>query len=73
MSSSGSAGLNDTLNSTGRFNVSQNMAKMAKYSGVPAGGLASAVAANNDSAGGINKQVRSCQRFSRVLTLPSLR
>ena len=55
-----SAGLNDTLNSTGRFNVSQSMAQMARRSGMPAGGLAStAVVAANDSTAGINKQVRS--------------
>eukprot|EP01043_Picozoa_sp_COSAG02_P055650 COSAG02_NODE_6486_length_3542_cov_12.720681_2_plen_91_part_00 len=67
-----SAGLNDTLNSTGRFNVSQSMAHMARRSGMPAGGLAStAVVAANDSTAGINKQVRSRQRFgAAALFLP---
>ena len=60
-----SAGLNDTLSSTGRFNVSQSMAQMAKRSGMPAGGLASAAATANEGSAGVNKQVRAPrQRFS---------
>lgn len=65
MSSSASNSLNDTLNSTGRFNVSQSMAQLARRSGVPAGGLAStATVAANDGASGINKQVCSCKQTS---------
>ena len=55
-----SSALSSTLNSTGRFNVSQNMAAMAAKTGMVPGGLASAAVATreqDEKEGGVNKQL----------------
>ena len=55
-----SSALSSTLNSTGRFNVSQNMAAMATKTGMVPGGLASAAVATreqDEKEGGVNKQL----------------